>query len=337
MRVVSILTAVLGVAGMAALVGFFGLGEVLRSLGEIGAGGFAAICVLHLLLTVVMGLAWRALLPGSNSWVVVWGRLVRDSASEVLPLSQVGGYVVGARAVAIAGVPGTVAAASTIVDVTLEFLAQLAYTALGLAWLLHLQPETAAAGPLMFGLAVGVAAGAAFVLVQHRGFFLFDLIARALGQGWASKTAAGAAALHAALGDIYRCRGGVLVSFLLHFVCWIASSAEVWLALELAGQPLPFTTVVAIESLIYAVRTAAFVVPNAVGVQEAAYIILGATVGVTPDLALALSLLKRARDMVLGLPALAVWQAIEGGRLLRRRTQPAPAGGIAADATRLTE
>ena len=95
MRAVSILTAVLGVAGMAALVGFFGLGEVLRSLGEIGAVGFAAICVLHLLLTVVMGLAWRALLPGSNSWVVVWGRLVRDSASEVLPLSQVGGYVVG--------------------------------------------------------------------------------------------------------------------------------------------------------------------------------------------------------------------------------------------------
>jgi putative membrane protein len=326
MKALPIAAAALGIAGMAALVGFFGFGEVLHSLAEIGTGGFAAICALHLLLTAVMGLAWRALLPGSKSWVAIWGRLVRDSSAELLPLSQVGGYVVGARAVAIVGVPGTVAAASTIVDVTLEFLAQLAYTALGLAWLIHLEPDTAAAGPLMLGLAVGIAAGAAFVLLQRRGYFLFDLIARALGQGWASKTAAGAAALHAALNEIYLRRGGVLLSFLLHFVCWIASAAEVWLALQLAGQPLPFATVVAIESLICAVRTAAFFVPNAVGVQEAAYVVLGATVGITPELALALSLLKRARDIALGLPTLAVWQAIESGRLLRR-------GGAGAQAT----
>src|ERR1041385_1869903 len=135
MTVVSILMAVLGVAGMVALVGFFGFGQVLHSLGEIGAGGFTAICALHLLLTAVMGLAWHALLRGGKSWVAIWVRLVRDGSAEVLPLSQVGGYVVGARVVAIVGVSGTVAAASTIVDVTLEFLAQLAYTALGLAWL----------------------------------------------------------------------------------------------------------------------------------------------------------------------------------------------------------
>jgi hypothetical protein len=35
-------------------------------------------------------------------------------------------------------------------------------------------------------------------------------------------------------------------------------------------------------------------------------------------MALALSLLKRARDIVLGLPALAAWQLLESGRLWRR-------------------
>ncbi|HEX6441022.1 MAG TPA: lysylphosphatidylglycerol synthase domain-containing protein [Stellaceae bacterium] len=325
MKLLPIVAAALGIAAMAVLVGMFGAGAVLRSLAAVGGGGFAAICAIHIVLTAVMGIAWRALLPSGRSWIAIWARLVRDSASEVLPLSQVGGYVLGARAMALAGVPGTVAAASTIVDVTLEFLAQLAYTALGLAWLIHLQPETAAAGPLMLGLAVGLAAGAAFVLVQHRGFFLFDLIARALGQGWASKTAAGAAALHATLGDIYRRKGGLIVSFTLHLVCWIASAAEVWLALRLAGQPLPFFTVVAIESMIYAARTAAFIVPNAVGVQEGAYILLGASFGVTPEMALALSFLKRARDIAIGLPTLGVWQAVEGGRMWRR--------GAAAPAT----
>src|SRR5207253_1616221 len=83
--------------------------------------------------TAAMGLAWRALLPGIHPGVAIWARLVRDSGSEALPLSQVGGYVLGARALALAGVPGTIAAASTIVDVTLEFVAQRAYTALGLA------------------------------------------------------------------------------------------------------------------------------------------------------------------------------------------------------------
>jgi len=38
---------------------------------------------------------------------------------------------------------------------------------------------------------------------------------------------------------------------------------------------------------------------------------------------LALSLLKRGRDLVIGLPAIAAWQAIEGHRLFRRR-RPTP-------------
>jgi hypothetical protein len=37
-------------------------------------------------------------------------------------------------------------------------------------------------------------------------------------------------------------------------------------------------------------------------------------------MALALSLLKRARDLVLGLPVLAAWQLLEGRRLWRRVT-----------------
>jgi putative membrane protein len=318
-KILPLLATALGVVAMAALVGVFGAGAVLRSLAAVGVPGFAAICAIHLVMMVVMGLAWRALLPEARPWGAVWGRLVRDSGSEVLPLSQVGGYVLGARALALTGVSGTAAAASTIVDVTLEFLAQLAYTALGLAWLIRLQPETAAAGPLMFGLAIGAVAAGAFVLVQRRGFAFLDRIAGYLGQGWAAKTAAGAAALHAAIDEIYRRRGGLLVSFLLHLGCWIASALEAWLALRLAGEPLPFAAVMAIESLIYAVRTAAFIVPNAVGVQEGAYIVLGATFGVTPDVALALSFLKRARDIAIGLPTLGAWQAVEGGRLWRRR------------------
>ena len=319
MKALPIIAVILGVTAMAVLVAFFGADAVMNSLIAVGIGGFVAICAIHLALTALMGLAWRALLPGTSSGRVMWARLVRDSGSEALPLSQVGGYVLGVRALALAGVPATLGAASTIVDVTLEFVAQLAYTALGLALLVQSQPETQVAIPVLLGLAVAAIGAAAFVLVQHRGLDYFDRLARMIGSGWIERGAAGAAALHGALAGIYRNRVGLWVSFALHLLCWIASAVQVWVALHIAGQPLSFGAVLAIESLLYAIRTAAFVVPQAVGVQEAAYILLGAGFGLTPDMSLALSLLKRGRDLAIGLPAIAIWQALEGRALWRRR------------------
>jgi hypothetical protein len=103
MKAWPILAAIAGVAAMAALVGYFGAGAVMRSLLAVGGAGFIAICAIHLVLIAAMGLAWRALLPGAPAGTVMWARLVRDSGSEALPLSQVGGYVLGARALALAG------------------------------------------------------------------------------------------------------------------------------------------------------------------------------------------------------------------------------------------
>jgi putative membrane protein len=265
-----------------------------------------------------MGMAWWALLPGTRLWISIWGRLVRDAASEVLPLSQVGGYVLGARSIALTGVSGTSAAASTIVDVSLEFIAQIAFTGLALAWLIRLWPEAPVALPVATGLAAAAILAAGLLVAQRRGFGSIDRVAGILGRDWLGKTAIGAAALHAAIGEIYRRRCRLCASFILHLFCWIAATVEIWLALRLAGTPLDFGVVLVIEGLLYAVRSVAFAIPNAVGVQEGAYIMLGASFGLTPDMALALSLLKRARDLALGLPVLGVCQLLEGRRLWRR-------------------
>jgi putative membrane protein len=317
-KLFSVLAGIAGLTLIGALVAHFGISAVTRSLVAFGWTGFMTVCVIHLALIAVMGIAWGALLPGTRAWIPIWGRLVRDSGSEVLPLSQVGGYVLGARAVALAGVSGTAATGSTIVDVTLELFSQLAYTALSLSCLLYLKPDAAVVTPVAIGLTVAGTLAVAFLGVQRRGFDLFDRFARVLGRGWAYKTTAGAATLHFALNDIYRAQAKVWASFLLHLLCWIASTLEAWIALRLAGSPLSFLTVLVIESLLYATRSVAFAVPNAVGVQEGAYILLGASFGLTPEMALALSLLKRARDLTIGVPTLAAWQLLESGRLWRR-------------------
>ena len=50
--------------------------------------------------------------------------------------------------------------------------------------------------------------------------------------------------------------------------------------------------------------------------------------GLTPEVALAVSLIKRVRDFVLGVPALATWQVMEGRRawlgLGRKDDRPNP-------------
>jgi glycosyltransferase 2 family protein len=332
MKAVPIIAALSGLGLTAALVAVFGAGAVIHSFLAIGWKGFVAICLIHLALVSAMGIAWRGLVPRAPVWAFVSARLVRDAGSEVLPLSPIGGCVLGARALLLAGIAGSIAAASTIVDLTLEFFAKLAYTAIGLVLLISLRPGSAITAPLTVGLALASLTAVAFVAAQRRGFNLFDRVARALGRGWAERTAAGATALRVALRTSYERKASLSFGFLLHLFCWLLGTLEAWLALRLLGSGLPFKTVLVIESLLYAVRTFAVVIPNAFGVQEGAYVLIGAGFGLTPPIALGLSLVKRARDLAIGLPALGVWQFVEGGRLWRRRGSagiaPNRSGGI---------
>ena len=318
MKAVPIIALLAGLALTATLVAVFGASAVVHSFLAIGWRGFIVICLIHLGLIAVMGIAWRGLVPGAAVWAFPSARLVREAGSEVLPLSPIGGCVLGARALILAGISGSTAVASTIADLTLEFFAKIVYTALGLILLVGLRPGSAIAAPLTAGVAVASLAAVGFVAAQRRGFTLVDRLARTLGRGWAERTAAGTASLRGALRRCYERRAGLWVGFSLHLFCWIAGTIEAWFALRLLGSGLPFKTVLVIESLLYGVRTFAVVIPNAVGIQEGAYVLIGAGFGLTPQIALALSLVKRARDLAIGLPALGAWQIVEGGRLWRR-------------------
>ena len=318
MRRISIIGGAIGLCLIVALVARIGAAPIGDALRTIGWLGFCAVCAVHLVVVAGMGLAWRAVVPGGPARALIWGRLVRDAGSEILPFSQIGGLALGARAVVLAGLPATVAAASTVVDVTLEFIAKLAYLLLGLLLLLHLQPASPIALPLAIALAIAALLAFLFVAMQRYGLGALGQFIAASAQRWAEQLAAGATVLHASLGEIYRRRSGLWLGFLLHLACWIASALEVWAALYLGGLSLDFATVLVIECLLYGIRTFAFAIPNAIGVQEASYVVIGTSFGLTPEIALALSLLKRARDLTIGLPTLVLWPAFEGRRLWRR-------------------
>jgi len=74
---------------------------------------------------------------------------------------------------------------------------------------------------------------------------------------------------------------------------------------------------VMVESLIFTLRSVAFVVPGALGVQEVGYLALAPVAGISPEALLALSLAKRARDVAIGLPTLIAWQLLEARGIWR--------------------
>jgi putative membrane protein len=314
MRRLSILLALAGVGVAAVLVLRFDAGQVLGAALSIGWLGFLVLLLWQALLFLVLGLAWSAVLPGIRPGLLVWGRMVRDAATTCLPFSPVGGYVIGARAVTLRGAAWPTAAAGTVVDVTAEIMAQLLFALFGLAVLVLLQPGSGIAGPV----AAGLATAALIVIVAYGQRGRIGLMAQALGSrlvGDWFRAQGGLDRLRAEMGRLYGSPGRLLAGIALHLGGWFGTGMGTWISLRLLGHPVDLVGVLALEALIDAVIAAAFVVPGAAGVQEAGYVGLGAAFGVPPEIALSVSLLRRAKDICWGVPILGAWQWQEVRRL----------------------
>jgi putative membrane protein len=315
MKLRIVIIAALGFALALYLVMYVGLGAVFSAAIAAGWGGFAILCLYALGLFLLLGAAWHVLLPGASFAelkVFVWARMVRDAASEVLPFSQLGGIVLGARAAILQGVSPPLAFASMIVDVTTEMMAQTAYIALGIVILSERASQSALTAIFVIGLAAAAVGGGLFLALQRYGHWMTGkLAARLLPSAVAPMEAVGAS-----LDAIYHHPARVGLSVALHFAGWIFNALGTWIAFRLIGARVDIASVIAIESLVYATRSGAVFVPNALGVQEAAYAALVPLFGVGVEFGLAVSLLKRARDIAVGVPILLIWQAMEGQRAL---------------------
>jgi len=319
MKIGVILAVLFGLVLATGVIAYFGVGGVLHALATIGWRGFFVLCGYSVLPICLLGLAWFLLAPNqppSRYGLFVWARMVRDAASEHLPFSQFGGFVIGARVAILHGICPTQAFATTVVDATAELIAQIAFIGLGLGVLaLRLggkSAHSALLGSSLIGLVLCMVGAVAFIGLQRRGAGLVEKLARRFLPGAVPQ----AGAVSAALNVLYQRPLRICLAVGVHFAAWVASGTGAWLALRLTGVHLGLSDVLAIESLLGAVRSAAFAAPMAVGVQEAGYALVGPLFGLAPDMALALSLLKRARDLAIGLPTLLVWQGFEAKRLV---------------------
>ncbi len=305
---------VVGLVAAVWLIGATGWQQVVAGVSSIGLLGFAVLMGWTGINLTILGAAWLAVAPGVERrqlGTFAWARTTREAATDVLPFSQFGGLVVGARTAVSGGMRESLVYASLIADQTTELAAQLVFTLFGVA-MLALALTNGAASPELWPLVLGgvgvmAAIMALFAFAQRPVLRMAQgLAGRLLPQSVSTMSA-----LTAELDAIYRHRARVIAAFLLHLLAWAFSAAGAWMALRFMGLALPLTSVLTIEALIFTLRTVAFAIPGGVGVQEAAYVLIGPIFGLPPGIGLSLSLVKRARDLAIGVPGMLIWQAQE--------------------------
>jgi putative membrane protein len=322
-KTLTVALAILGLLLGTLLIGWFGAGRVLAAVLSVGWGGFAVVLAWQLLLFAILGVAWDVIVPQPQArqlWLFIWGRMVRDAATNCLPFSQLGGFVFGSRAVMLHGVTWSLATATTVVDVTAEFLAELAFTGIGLGILIARAPASRLAVPVEIGLGLAVVAALALLWLQQGAAPLFARLGRRIAGRRFSNAQDRLDVLQAELSLIYGHTLRLAIGFTVHLVGWLCTGVAGWITYHLLGVPIDFDDALAIEALLAAASVAAFLVPVNAGVQEAGYAGLGAIFGVAPELSLAVSLVRRARDVALGVLILLIWQLIEMRRLRTTRS-----------------
>ena len=313
-----ILSLLLGVVILALVLGHFDMRVVLASMARVGFGGFALIVAAGLLAEIVLAVGIYPFIPHSLPlWIVAASRQLRDSSADVLPITQLGGVVLAARALVLAGIQAPLASAAVIADLTTETFAQGLYVLVGVLASLSLLYKSAALSPYvgaMLGGALFLSAGAmGFALVQVLGSRFVERFAALLF----SAKIAQARDFHIAIRRIYASRGKLALSMLLQFAGWIGSGLWLWAVLTAMGFSHVFWTAIAIQALVEGLRSALVFVPASLGVQEAGYAVLAPVFGLPPEIGLAVSLIRRARDIVVAVPVLLAWQVIETRRAAR--------------------
>lgn len=332
MKRLSLVVMLAGILLGIVMVFAFGAHHVVEALLSIGWRGFALLIVGQLVITLPLSLAWFAILPRATPRtfpVLFWGRLVREGGGRFLPFLPVGGFVMGARAVSLAGVPMPLAAASTLVDVAAEFTAEVLFAAVGLGVLLIWQPHSNLIIPLSCGIGVAALAATIVIAFPGRGTRLLQRLVTRIGKG-ESQTLGPLDRMAEQFDRIYDRKLAVAAAVLCHFGGWLGSAGMTWLAYNLLGAHISGAQALGIEALLRVAMSLTFFVPGAAGVQEAAYAGLGAIFGVAAGISVAVSLLMRARDLVIGLPALLLWQWLEFRGLRQHRQRVAPGHGASS-------
>ena len=306
------LALVVGVGVSIAMIRAFGARAILTLVARAG-WWLPVIVLLHLPQTFCSALGWRSLLPRAQPtrlgqfYVYRW---VRESVNSLLPVAQVGGEVVRARLLARSGTRLADASVSCVLDLTLELAAQVIFTLVAFALLLTMvHDKTVERLAVMATLMLTASVLGMLVLMRTAAAGRLRRLLAGFGRRTgliAAKPSAGEPRAAARASD-----GQLIRSTLWHLLSWTFGGLETLAGLRALGLHAGPREAMVVEGLGQIIRAAGFAVPGALGVQEGGLVLVCGLFGIAPAGAIALSLLRRIRELALGLPGLLVWHRLE--------------------------
>jgi putative membrane protein len=320
MRIAAYVGGLLGLALLAVLIVRSDLSAMLHAL---DAGGWQLLWLVpyRSLFFALYAAGWLALLGPydpqhrAGFGYIVWVTMVREGVDRLLPVASVGGGVVGVRLVRWRGLAAGPVGATVIIEMVITLCMVYLFTALGLILLVEFNATGQDYHRLLVGFALTLPVPVLTVLLLRYGSAFGTLqkfLRPMVGESALSEQAA---SLDRELRACLRRGWRLLASGTLQFAALISGCFEIWFALRLFGHPVGWGIALALESMTQAVRHLAFVVPGGLGIQEAGLVIFGQAFGISSELALAVSMAKRIREVLCGLPALISWHWSESRRI----------------------
>jgi putative membrane protein len=259
---------------------------------------------------------WRALIAAPcRLHMLFLIAAIREAINRLFPVANVGGEVVGVHLLMRQHVPAPVAAASVIVETMLTLMSQYIFAAMGLLCLVSLKGHAQVTSGILLSLGLSLPIIIAFAMLLKNGS-IFSRLERIAAKMFSTFSNGDLpfknwALLDGAIRGLLESPRRLLTAAVWQLLGLIAGCFETWLIMRWLGQPVPFTAAIALESLTQAARSIFFMVPAGLGVQEMGLIGLGSLIGINAEVAISLSLAKRLREILFGLPALAIWQRLE--------------------------
>jgi len=229
--------------------------------------------------------AWRILFPIENErrvhfFELFWIRLAGEALNNVTPILDVGGEPLKAHLVVKRfRVTFVSASASVVVARTSIMISEAIFLLFGTVFSFHIlkipaPQRLALSGALLFICLVFTG----FLVLQRRGAFR---------------------RFNPEIGNFYAQHGNRFWSAVFfNGMGWLSGSVETWFFCRLLGLDIPLFDCIVLESFLQLVRTGSFFIPMSLGVQEGGLAFFVSAMGFSPVSGLALSLLKRARQIL---------------------------------------
>jgi len=307
LRWLKFLLLAIGLGLLIFIVSNINLQETVELLRRVGMG-FGLILLIYFLAFLIDTFTWHLTLtdiPITSHWIhrLFQLRLIGESFNNLTPLAGMGGEPL--KAILLNknyGVSYQDGVASLILAKTINVIALIMFLASGFFFVLEsdeldFKYKTVATVGLI-SLSIGVFLFffvQRFKLTSTAGNFLskFEFLS------WLVNALEHVEAVENRLVTFYtEQRERLLLALLFALANWLLGVVEIFYTMQFLGHPIGIIDAWIIESVVQLVRAGTFFIPASIGVQEGAFVILGAAIGGSPTTGFAVAVVRRIREFI---------------------------------------